>query len=616
MPVRPEAWTPQGITSLEPRAWEALKLTDKNVCVSAGAGSGKTEFLAQKATYLLQTGICTHPKRILAISFKRDAARNLEERVEKRCPREQARRFGSMTFDGFTKQFLDRFRKAIPAHFCPPSNYRIVFPSHTELESFLERHGFTGLNSTVLQQAIATTSLPFEGVSSSPQKAKAVRQYWREQYESHQEVWLTFPMINRLVEWLLRENEVIRHAVQLTYPYVFIDEFQDTTYPQYELLKTAFQGSGTFFTVVGDDKQRIMGWAGAMPDAFPRFKDEFLAHPVSLLSNWRSHEALVRIQHVVASKINPSTEYPSAKAERSVDGDVSAIWEFKSNQEESDFLTQWLLRELNAKTVEPHDIAILVRLRADKVEKQLMNSFTSRGIKVRNVARNVGDIAIQDLLGEYLTSVILPLLRLGATQRSPNEWTTALKNIQLLEGVDPDNEGEQSRLQVRLQTFIRHLRGIMKSGVSAESVHLVTKTVLEFVGESTLRHCFVEYQRKMDFERVWSGLVALLLESVEGNSSWQSLLDSFQGFGQIALMTIHKSKGLEFHTMIFYGLDNQTWWSLTPDKKEELNSFFVALTRAKQRAFFTLCTERGQPVTWVEDLIAPAGVERIDGTTI
>ena len=35
-------------------------------------------------------------------------------------------------------------------------------------------------------------------------------------------------------------------------------------------------------------------------------------------------------------------------------------------------------------------------------------------------------------------------------------------------------------------------------------------------------------------------------------------------------MTIHKSKGLEFHTMIFYGLDNQTWWSPTPDRMEEL----------------------------------------------
>ncbi len=78
-------------------------------------------------------------------------------------------------------------------------------------------------------------------------------------------------------------------------------------------------------------------------------------------------------------------------------------------------------------------------------------------------------------------------------------------------------------------------------------------------------------------------------------------------------MTIHKSKGLEFHTMIFYGLDNQTWWSLMPNRIEELNSFFVAFTRAKQRAFFTLCTGRGGPVAWIENLLAPGGVHRVAG---
>ncbi len=67
--VRPEEWTPQGVDDLEPRAWEALREIDRTVLVTAGAGAGKTEFLAQKATYLLQTGLCPAPKRILAISF-------------------------------------------------------------------------------------------------------------------------------------------------------------------------------------------------------------------------------------------------------------------------------------------------------------------------------------------------------------------------------------------------------------------------------------------------------------------------------------------------------------------------------------------------------------------
>lgn len=67
--VSREAWVPQGVNCLEERAWEALRETESSIIVTAGAGAGKTEFLAQKANYLLQTSICPAPKRILAICF-------------------------------------------------------------------------------------------------------------------------------------------------------------------------------------------------------------------------------------------------------------------------------------------------------------------------------------------------------------------------------------------------------------------------------------------------------------------------------------------------------------------------------------------------------------------
>ena len=70
-------------------------------------------------------------------------------------------------------------------------------------------------------------------------------------------------MINRLAELLLRANPQIMRALRSTYPFVFVDEFQDTTYAQYSLLFSAFGGGHASVTAVGDDKQRIMGWAGA-----------------------------------------------------------------------------------------------------------------------------------------------------------------------------------------------------------------------------------------------------------------------------------------------------------------------------------------------------------------
>ncbi len=608
--VRPEEWRPQCVADLEPRVWEALREANGSVLVTAGAGAGKTEFLAQKSTFLLQTGLCPAPRRILAICFKRDAARNLSERVAERCPPEQARRFNSFTFDAFAKSLLDRFRAAIPEPYCPPASYRIVFPKADDYRSFLERRAFHAIDPRSFEQAIAGTRLPVDGAETETRRA--VAEYWRTQFNDYGEVLLSFAMVNRLVDWLLGENPSIVSALQLTYPVVFLDEFQDTTRAQFELLHTAFDGSSAKFTAVGDDKQRIMVWAGAMRDAFARFEADFDARRVSLLCNWRSHADLVRVQHLVARQIDPNVEEPEARANRQVDGDIAAIWEFPSAEDEKIGLANWIADEVESGNVRAHDIAILLRSHADEVEQQLAPALAACGLRLRNAARNVGDISIQDLLGEDLTGALLPLLRLGATQRSAADWNAALRNLQFLEAVDPADDLRQAQIHNRLSKFVRELRDLMQFlAPSDEAAAEVTRAAVEFIGVPVLRQSFPAYQREQDFARVRNGFVALLQESCIDAATWSEALDEFEGLDQIALMTIHKSKGLEFHTMIFYGLDNQTWWSLQPNRREEVNSFFVALTRAKQRAFFTLCTERGGPVTWIEHLLAPAGVRRV-----
>jgi|YNPBryBLVA2012_1023415.scaffolds.fasta_scaffold03990_1 superfamily I DNA/RNA helicase len=608
--VNPKDWRPQGVEDLEPRAWEALQQTERSVLVTAGAGAGKTEFLAQKATYLLQTGLCPYPKRILAISFKRDAARNLAERVTKRCPPEQVRRFHSYTFDAFAKNLLDRFRTAIPNRYRPSANYKIVMPHKQDYEYFLNEHGFRGLNAGNLERKIAEARLPV--ASEGSELRRAVATYWQAQYNDYDNVLLSFAMINRLAEFIIRENPYIRKALQLTYPIVFLDEVQDTTCAQFQLLCTAFHGSETIFTAVGDDKQQIMVWAGAMPDALDQFEQRFAAQRISLLCNWRSHSDLVRIQHVIAGRIDPGVETPEARANRLVDGDVAAIWEFESESQESAYLARWIEREVQAGNVEPHEIALLVRLRADQVESQIAPTFATRRLRIRNVARNVGDIAIQDLLNEDLTQILLRMLRLGVTDRSPENWNAALQDLQFLDAVDPSDEMKQQYLQEQLQEFVHKIRHMLRQldPVSASAID-VAQAALDFIGTDRLRRTFLSYQRQTDFDRVWQGFKLLFQEALQQADTWLEALDKFEGRGQIPLMTIHKSKGLEFHTIIFYGLDNHTWWSLMPDRKEEIKSFFVAFTRAKQRAFFTLCTRRGQPIEWLESILIPSGVRRV-----
>jgi superfamily I DNA/RNA helicase len=614
MPVRPEDWSPQGVADLEPGAWQALRETYRSVCLTAGAGAGKTEFLAQKAAYLLQTGICPQPKRILAISFKRDAAQTLKARVGKRCPNDQARRFNSLTFDAFTKNLLDRFRAAIPQPFRPPADYEIGFPRRNDLEDFLTRHDRRAIGPQTVEKAIARAPLPFDAEGISPEWRELLSAYWQEQYELPAGAVLSFAMINRLVDYLLRENPAVRRALQLTYPFVFLDEFQDTTYSQYDLVKTAFHGSDAVFTAVGDDKQRIMGWAGAMDNAFQEFAADFNAVNLALRFNWRSHADLVAIQQVIAQRIDPNVEDVEARGERAIDGQVAALWRFDTRAQEAQQIATWIANEVGHGRVKAHDCAILVRMRADDVEIELANVFAAEGLTIRNLARIVGEIAIQELLAEELTDIVLPLMRLGTGKRSPDAWNAAQEELQALFAIDPGDERAQERLQRNIEEFSSALRAAMRDNEpTGDSAAEMFRIALEFVGVDRLRQAFPAYRREADLERVRTGFITLLSECAEAVDSWGDALDRFEGIGQVPLMTIHKSKGLEFHTMIFFGLDAQSWWSLSPGREEELNSFFVAITRAMQRAFFAYCRERGQAIAWLEDMLLPAGLERVDG---
>ena len=105
-----------------------------------------------------------------------------------------------------------------------------------------------------------------------------------------------------------------------------------------------------------------------------------------------------------------------------------------------------------------------------------------------------------------------------------------------------------------------------------------------------------------------------LAPSAAGAANWTACLDAFEGIGQIPLMTVHKSKGLEYDTIVFVGLDDQAWWAHRPGNPEGLATFFVALSRAKQRAIFAFCRERGRHrrVAELFQLLTDAGVPEIE----
>ncbi len=73
-------------------------------------------------------------------------------------------------------------------------------------------------------------------------------------------------------------------------------------------------------------------------------------------------------------------------------------------------------------------------------------------------------------------------------------------------------------------------------------------------------------------------------------SSWQELLIAISAEDAVSLMTIHRSKGLEYHTVFVLGLDDNQWWSYAREAQETTSAFFVALSRAKQRLIISRAT--------------------------
>jgi len=617
--IRPKDWVPVGVDSLENCADRVVR-SNVNYSVIAGPGAGKTELLAQRACYLLQTSQCPYPQRILAISFKKDAAENLKKRVTERCRHEDALRFDSFTFDAFSKHLLDRFLKTLPDLFKPTEDYEIYFPKSSEYSDFLTRLATSPENVHIKSRLLAIQKVSFEKnyILGSPLPTEkgetvcaafwAAMQWWKTCLHVGAKSRLTFPMIGRLVELILRTNPYIRKALRSTYSHVFMDEFQDTTHVQYDLVKTAFLGSQAVVTAVGDNKQQIMRWAMALDDAFGDFEKDFGAKRIQLVSNHRSSRKLVEIQHHIACTIDSESKKAISKKDFPIQDDACVIWEFSTPQAEAKHLATYIDSYINGSTLTPRDFVLLVKQKADDYAKILLPIFQTHNLKARIESQ------IQDLLAERLTSIIITFLRFGSKSRAGIYWSECCNILKHFRGIDPEDNKSGRLLQSELSEFHSSLNKRMDR---LPELKTITKSLLtlimDFIEPENILKAYPEYKQHKRFEEVIEKLTDSITESCQlvNDGDWNTVLDSFEGKGSVPIMTIHKSKGLEYHTVIFVGLEDSAWWSFAKQPEESRSAFFVAFSRAKQRAIFTYCKERGErkKISSFYDVLCSAGVE-------
>ncbi|WP_216893067.1 UvrD-helicase domain-containing protein [Nocardia alni] len=596
-------WRPIEIDDLEPTAWDALRDCG-NVAVVAGPGAGKTEFLAQRAAYLLQTGICPWPHRILAISFKRDAAANLRRRVTTRVP-DHAERFVSMTFDAFTKGLLDRFSPALPADWRKKEDYEIRYATDSDVSRFLNdtatvapvalRYHIAALQSAkFLANIVGGHELPKSAWAEDPADPVeyAVRAWWSARYLREGSAYVDFVMINRLSELIVRSAPQLRRALRVTYPFVFIDEFQDTTSAQFSFVESVFgNGNGPTVTAVGDSKQRIMGWAGALPRAVERFTTTFAATSYPLAWNFRSSDELVQLQHVVASALDTQSLPAISKAIAEVGHDPAVIWQFPNASREATFIADWIARDIAASGRVPADFALLARQKIAEFEPLFRAGLALHGIGVRNDDEAVGKMRLQDLLKHDATRLLLGLFRLAA---EPRGLATVWREVSaILTRIDGAMDDDLALRQVgeKLAEITNSLRSWLKlNPPTKDSVEEAVCYLLDLIDREALHRYVKAVTPGEELDVVIDAFNARIANVAEAGGLWAEVFERFEASQAVVLLTAHRSKSLEYHTVFFLGLDDQQWWSHERNRSESISTFFVGLSRAAHRLIFTTTT--------------------------
>lgn len=585
-----ENWRPAGVDSLEPAALDVVRF-DRNTLVIAGPGAGKTELLAQRACFLLETGTCPPPYRILAISFKVDAAKNLAERVKKRCG-DRAQQFDSYTLYAFAKRLVDRFRLAIPDEWRPKPSYEVRLNSMKadEIRRWLHKAGiseetlYSKTNDQIqfrFDQLSHGQILPYSDANLSPMIRRLGLRWWHEQLNCPEaQPSLSFPMLSRLSAFLLRTNPKLIRALRETYRYVFLDEFQDTTDAQYDMVRAAFQNSATVLTAVGDSKQRIMVYAGAMPHVFETYASEFGAERHHLTSNYRSVPELVRIQHVIAQILESGT--PPVTAAKTDSSGGCTILEFNNSEDEAKHLAT-LIEQSLSNGLKPRDICILVRQKVTDMIGTLRDILKKRAIKLRDESE------LQRLLSEPVVEFLLAILRLATRQTDAEAWLALTNKVALLYGLDLDTDDDAVKIEQESKKLLQHAKDKFNADIAIKSL---PAELVSMVGSARFRSVYRQYGNGKYLQNTVDDLAEALQSYVDTANSKCEAIDNLIGIDSIPAITIHKSKGLEFHTVIFLGLEDSQLWNFSNQSDEERRGFFVAFSRAIERVYFTFSDVR------------------------
>ncbi|MFW1121668.1 UvrD-helicase domain-containing protein [Vibrio parahaemolyticus] len=530
-----DTWVPKDGLTFDDKSLEIIQ-SNANLAVWAGPGAGKTEILAQKACFLLETELCEWPFSILSISRKREAASNLKERVQLRCGNELSERFHSFTIEAFTKSIVDRFMCVLPKHRQPSSDYEIT-----------------------------------SGSSNFPKS-------------------LNFDHITSIALEICNSSSDLMASLRVAYKYVFIDEFQDLNGVQYEFVKTLFCNTESVVTVVGDSKQAIMKFAKALPDGFYRFERDFNAELKVIYSNFRATPELKTYLNCLGSlwwPINDKSSSPQTQTIALNPNDY-AILVYHDEEQEAEQLALRIAQWVNEDGIKPDDIAVLFRI----------NTNNNYGYHISNALLKCGvlsfdETAMQDHLSEPLGKIVVSFLKLLTRTRDIPSWE-CLRDLYLYS--HPKCGRHEDYELSTLLYYISNVRDNMQDkAFGVEHIREVTNQFIDEFFCEYLGHAWSQYGHKVFVTETINGVLSELEKARLKTASWADAVDLISGVNAVRMMTIHKSKGAEFEAVILLGFEDFPFFRFGMSHSkldEERSSVFVALSRAKSRLLVSSAKRR------------------------
>ena len=635
----------------------AVSSVDGPVLIVAGAGSGKTRVLTSRIAYILEKGCA--PEKVLALTFTKKAASEMKERIAVMVGNKKARKLYMGTFHSVFIRFLREFAESLGY----PETFTIYDTSDSvsaikacvkELQlddkiykpkDVLNRISMAK-NNLVTADAYARNYQAIQN-DSACRKPRITDIYRLYANKCKQAGVMDFDDILLNMNILLRDNPDALESIADRFDYIMVDEYQDTNFSQYLILKK-LAARHRNICVVGDDSQSIYAFRGAKIENILNFQKDYPDNKTFRLEqNYRSTRIIVDAANSLIAK--NSSRIPKKCFSEGDEGEKIKLIQAYTEQEEAQLISYSILARMRTDHALYQDFAILYRTNSQSraIEEALRkknipyviysgNSFYERA-EVKDMMAYF-KLAVNPNDDESFKRVVnKPARGIGDTTMAALSAAALNKRLPLARTVfeeDLESFGLKKAAIERLRSFATMMVGFWKRSADEDAHKIATSIALDsgllmsFKSSTTIEDqarasnieellnsvkVYVEERHNEEFEEMQadesisegaemaeSDFTTVLLPDFLENVSLLSAVDmedDEDANNKVALMTVHSSKGLEFPYVYVAGMEENLFpsggsMSSESEIEEERRLFYVAVTRAKKAVQFSFATTR------------------------